>query len=172
MVNLKLLTFLTLLFGSISANAGWLSSNTDSWRVTTVSSTGPLLAVDLPNSNGKRRSVFVAFEYARQCDPIFSYGEQIGNSLGKPVSQAALTKSKIGINLNGSFYTWYAAITKYEKGYEAGFGIQNDLLQQLLINVSSLSYVTPYGEVVDLPTKNFSQGFLKAIEICRKKVKN
>ena len=114
--------------------------------------------------------MFVAIEYARTCDPIFSYTEITGNVLGTPMSQTLLKDTKLGIVLNGEFHTWHAAQTKYANGYEAAFGVQNELLLQLLINVDSLSYVTPAGENIPLPTANFSRGLQLAIDYCRNRV--
>ena len=148
------------------------SANTSgAWRLDTKGSSGPLVQVDLVDARGKRRTVFVAVEYARRCDPIFSYTEITGNSLGAPTSQAILKDSKIGIILNGKFYTWNAARATYVNGYEAGFGVPNELALQLLANVDSLAYVTPPGEAIPLPTANFQQGLQAAIDFCRKRVK-
>ena len=129
------------------------------------------MQTDLPDAKGKRRIVFVAVEYARQCDPIFSYTEITGNGLGTPMSQALLRDTRIGVVLNGKFYTWHAAKTTYSNGYEAGFGVPNELLLQLLTNVDSLAYVTPPGEAIPLPTTNFQQTLQAAINVCRKRAK-
>jgi hypothetical protein len=113
----------------------------------------------------------VVFEYARRCDPIFSIIEVTGSKLGAPVSQYALRDSKIGILLNGRFYTWHAAMTKYANGYEAGFGVTNDLLLQLLIDVDTLVFVTPSGERVPLPTTGLRDAIQGAVDVCKKRVK-
>lgn len=141
------------------------------WRLDTTGAAGPVAQVALPDVKGKRRTAFVAVEYARTCDPIFSFIEITGRTLGAPVSQSVLKDSKIGIVLNGEFYTWHAARTNYANGYEAGFGIPNDLALQLLTNVDSLEFVTPSGEKIRLPSENFSKVFQSAIEFCRKRVK-
>lgn len=141
------------------------------WRLDARGASGPLVQTDLPDVKGKRRTIFVAVEYARQCDPIFSYVEINGNGLGAPTSQALLKDTKIGVVLNGKFYTWHAAKTSYVNGYEAGFGVPNELLLQLLTNVNSLSFVTPPGEIIPLPTVNFQQTLQSAISVCRKQVR-
>ena len=141
------------------------------WRLDTRGASGPLVQTELPDAKGKRRTVFVAVEYARQCDPLFSYTEITGNGLGATVSQAVLKDSKIGLILNGQFYTWHAAKTTYVNCYEAGFGVPNDLLLQLLTNVDSLAYVTPPGETISMSTANFQQALQAAINFCRKRVK-
>ena len=64
----------------------------------------------------------------------------------------------------------HAAKTNYSNGYEVSFGIEKDLLLQLLTNVNSLVYVTPFGEKITLPTDNFQKSILSAIEVCRKRV--
>lgn len=148
-----------------------VAGSSDSWRLDTKGASGPLVQTDLADAKGKRRTVFVAVEYARQCDPIFSYTEITGNELGSPTSQALLKDSKIGVVLNGKFYTWHAARTNYVNGYEAGFGVPNELVLQLLTNVDSLAYVTPPGEAITLPTSNFQQALQSAINFCRKRVK-
>jgi hypothetical protein len=141
------------------------------WRLDTRGASGPLVQTDLADAKGKTRTVFVAVEYARQCDPIFFYTEITGNGLGAPTSQALLTDSKIGVILNGKFYTWHAAKTTYANGYEAGFGVPNELLLQLLTNVDSLAYVTPPGETIPMSTANFQQALQAAINFCRKRLK-
>lgn len=168
MFNFKMLVFPAIFLISINANASY----TDAWRLQTQASSGPLLQVDMPNSNGKKRAVFIAFEYERQCDPIFSYAELYkGNSFGTPLSRKVLKGSKIGIILNGHFYTSDSGIIKYDNGYEAAFAIPNNLVLNLLVNMDSLSYVSPTGEVMPLPKENFQQGFLKAIDVCKSRIK-
>lgn len=141
-----------------------------SWRVDTRGARGPIAQVALPDAANKRRTAFLAFEYARRCDPIFSFAEITGNRLGTPISQSMLNDSKIGVMLNGKFYTWHAAMTKYDNGYEAGFGVTNEVLLQLLVNLDSLEYVTPSGERVRMPTTGFRESVQSAIDVCRKRV--
>ena len=141
-----------------------------SWRVDSRGANGPLAQVALPDAGTKRRTAFVVFEYARRCDPIFSFAEVIGRRLGSPISQSVLNDSKIGVVLNGKFHTWHAAMTKYDNGYEAGFAVTNDLLLQFLVNLDSFEYVTPYGERVRLPTTGFRESVQSAIDYCRKRV--
>jgi hypothetical protein len=142
-----------------------------SWQADSRSAAGPVAQVALPDSGNKRRTAFIAFEFARSCDPIFSFVEITGSRLGTPVSQSVLKDSKIGVLLNGTFYTWHAAMTKYDNGYEAGFGVTNELLLQFLVNLDSLVYVTPGGERVALPTAGFRQAVQSAIDVCRKRVR-
>lgn len=141
------------------------------WQADTRSAAGPIAQVALPDAGNKRRTAFIAFEFARNCDPIFSYVEVTGSRLGTPISQSVLSDSKIGVLFNGKFHTWHAAITKYDNGYEAGFGVSNELLLQFLVNLNSLAYVTPVGERVPLPTTGFRQAVQSAIDVCRKRVR-
>ena len=140
------------------------------WRVNTKAAAGPFAQIDLGVSNGKGRASIVAFEYARQCDPMFSFIETTGTVLGAPTSQSVLTGTKIGVVVNGQFYTWHAAVTKYENGYEAAFGITNELFDRLVGKVDSLIYVTPKGERVSLPTNGFLQSIQSALDNCAKKL--
>lgn len=165
--SLALFALLMVPFVVARVNATTLGS----WRLDTRGGSGPLVQMDLPDAKGKRRTAFVAVEYARRCDPIFSYTEITGNTLGAPASQALLKNSKIGVVLNGNFYTWHAVRTTYTNGYEAGFGVPNELLLQLLTNVDSLVHVTPLGESIPLPTSNFQQALQAAINFCRKQGK-
>lgn len=142
-----------------------------SWRVDKRGATGPVAQVALPDAGNKRRTAFIAFEFARSCDPIFSFAEITGARLGTPISQSILKDSKIGVLLNGAFYTWHAAITKYDNGYEAGFGVTNELFLQLLVNLDSFAYVTPMGERVPLPTAGFREAVQAAMDVCRRRVK-
>ena len=142
-----------------------------SWRADTRAAAGPIAQVALPDVGSKRRTAFIAFEFARSCDPIFSFLEITGSRLGAPVGQSVLKNSKIGVVLNGKFHTWHAAMTNYENGYEAGFGVTNELLLQFLVNLDSLAYVTPVGEHVPLPTAGFREAVQAAVDVCRKRVR-
>lgn len=141
------------------------------WRTNSGADAGPLTQLDLPDAMGKRRLVLIAFEYARRCDPIFSFAEFTGSRLGAPKSQSRLSGTKIGVVFNGNFYTWHSVKTVYENGYEAGFGMPNDLVMEMLIKVNSLEYVTPSGERIPLSTNNFDRAFRTAIDQCRSRVK-
>mgnify|MGYP001551785331 CR=1 FL=1 len=141
------------------------------WLVRTSGASGPVTQVALPDSRGRKRTVFIALEYARQCDPLFSFIEISGDRLGTPISQEVLTGSKIGIFLNGKFYTWHATKTTYNNGFEAALGIQNELALQLLVNVDTRKGVTPDGERIPLPVGNFSQSFQSAVEACRRRLR-
>ncbi len=159
MVFILLLSASSLAFGQ-----------TGQWRVVTHGQSGPVVQTDLPDSNGKRRTAFIAIEYARQCDPIFSFIEIQGNSLGSPVSQTVLRGSKIGVILNGKFHTWHAGKISYSNGYEASFGIENELVRQLLAGVSTLIYVTPSGEQIPLNVANLPAALRTGLEFCKKKI--
>lgn len=165
----KLISLTMMMVMAVACSGG--TNPTKAWRLVTKSASGPLVQIDLPDAKGKRRTVFVAVEYARACDPIFSYTEIAGKVLGAPTSQSVLHDSKIGVLLNGTFYTWGAAQTKYVNGHESAFGIQDELLLKLLSHVESLAYVTPLGEPIPLPTSNFSQALQSAIDLCRTRVK-
>jgi hypothetical protein len=139
------------------------------WRLDTRGATGPIAQVALADSGAKHRSSFIAFEYARKCDPIFSFAEITGSRLGTAVGQSGLNGTKIGVIVNGKFHTWNAAMTKYDNGYEAGFGITNELFDQLTGKVDSLVYVTPDGERVPMPTGGFRQAVQSAFDTCTKR---
>jgi hypothetical protein len=94
-----------------------------------------------------------------------------GTKLGSPVSQSVLNGTKIGAVANGKFHTWHAAITKYDNGYEAGFGVTNELFDVLTGNVDSLVYVTPDGERVPLPVTGLRQSVQSAFAACAKRFK-
>lgn len=141
------------------------------WRSDTRSAAGPIAQIALPDVGNKHRTAFVAFEFARSCNPTFSFAEITGSRFGTPIRQSVLEGSKIGVLLNGKFYTWHAAITHYDNGYEAGFGVTNELLLQFLVNLDTLVYVTPVGERVPLPTASFREAVQAAVDVCRKRVK-
>ena len=140
-----------------------------SWKLDARGETGPVAQVALADSGTKRRTSFVAFEYARKCDPIFSFAEITGSRLGKPLGLTALSGTKIGVIVNGKFHTWNAAMTKYDNGYEAGFGITNDFFDVLTGKVESLFYVTPDGERVAMPISGFRQAIQSAFDACAKR---
>lgn len=141
------------------------------WTVDSRGAAGPIAQVVLKDAGAKRRTSFIAFEYARKCDPIFSFIEITGQRLGNPIGQSILNGSKIGAVVNGQFHTWHAATTKYDNGYEAGFGVTNELFYAFTGKVSSLVYVTPDGERIAMPTTGFSQAVQSAFDICAKRFK-
>lgn len=143
----------------------------DAWRVDTRGTTGPIAQAALADSDAKRRTSFIVFEYARRCDPIFSFAEINGSRLGSPIAQSALTGTKIGVFVNGKFHTWNAAMTKYDNGYEAGFGVTNELFDLLVGKVDSLVFVKPDGERVPMPTNGFRQSVQSAFDICARRFK-
>lgn len=159
---------LQLIAGTMAFVAASAAQAQGTWRLDTRGATGPIAQVALADSGAKRRSSFVAFEYARRCDPIFSFAEITGTRLGKAVGQSLLNGTKIGVVINGKFYTGNAATTKYDNGYEAGFGITNDLFEILAGKIESLVYVTPDGERVQMPTAGFRQAIQSAFDTCAK----
>ena len=139
------------------------------WRLDTRSATGPIAQVALPDSGAKHRSSFISFEYERKCDPIFSFVEIKGSRLGTAVSQSVASGTKIGVVVNGKFHTWNAAMTKYDNGYEVGFGITNELFDVLTGKVDSLVYVTPDGERISMPVGGLRQAVQSAFDTCAKR---
>lgn len=157
--------------GLLAVSLALSASAQGTWRLDARSATGPIAQVALPDSAGKSRSSFIAFEYARKCDPILSFAEITGSRLGTAISQSVLTGTKIGVVVNGDFHTWHAATTKYDNGYEAGFGVTNELFDVLTGKVDSLAYVTPDGERVPMPTGGFRQAVQSAFDTCAKRFK-
>ena len=107
--------------------------------------------------------------FLRRCDSIFSFAEITGSSLGRPVGQSVLNVTMIGVVVNGKFYTWNAAMTRYDNGYEAGFGITNELFEVLTGKIESLFYVTPDGDRVSMPIGGFRQAIQSAFDTCAKR---
>lgn len=155
---------LLLAFASMTAHA-------QSWTIDTRGASGPLVQIALPYQGGKARTAFIALEYARNCDPIFSFAEISGAKIGSPVSQTTLNGTKIGIVLNGNFHTWHAAKTTYTNGYEVGLGITNDLALQLLINVQTIYFLTPEGERIQLQAAGLSKALQAGIEYCKQRIR-
>ncbi len=134
------------------------------WQVDIRSPAGPVAGVPLPSAGGKQRIAIVAFEYERRCDPVFSIIEMTGPKLGQPLAQTVLAGSKIGIVLNGKFHTWHAATRKYANGYEAGFGVTNDVFAKLTGDVGSLTFVAPEGDHYPLPIAGLRQSLQGAVK--------
>jgi hypothetical protein len=159
---IALLSVVLVVMGlSVDANAQ------SPWRVDKAATAGPLAQTGLSPANGRTRTVFVSFEYARKCDPVFSIIEWTGARLGTPIRRELLRNSKIGLYFNGQFHTSHAGLITYDNGYEAGFSISNDLLLGLLINLNSMSFVTPTGERIPLPLTGFRDALHTAMDICR-----
>lgn len=168
-MNSTRLLRLQIVTGTATALVALGAHSQGTWRLDTRGATGPIAQVALTDSGAKRRSSFIAFEYARRCDPIFLFAEITGSRLGKPVGQSVISGTKIGVIVNGRFHTWHAAMTKYDNGYEVGFGITNNLFELLTGRVDSLIYVTPGGEQVLMPTTGFRQAVQSAFDTCVKR---
>lgn len=163
----------TILRFQLQAIVGWVllvsAQGADAqaaWRLDTRGAAGPIAQVALASSGGKQRTSFIVFEYARNCDPIFSFAEFTGSRLGPAVSQSVLNGTKIGVVVNGQFHTWHAAMTTYGNGYEVGFGIPNELFNLLRGQVYSLVYVTPDGERIPMPVGGFGYAVQSALDTC------
>lgn len=155
--------------GFLVAVSAFCAQAQGTWKLDTRAETGPIAQIALPDSGAKRRSSFIAFEYARRCDPIFSFVEINGSRLGTAIGQSVLSGSKIGVVLNGKYHTWNAAMTKYDNGYEFGFGVTNELFDLLTGQVDTLVYVTADGERVPMPTGGFRQAVQSAFDTCAKR---
>ena len=157
--------------GSVIAIAALCASAQGSWKLDSRGAAGPIAQIALADSGVKHRTSFIAFEYSRKCDPVFSFVEITGSRLGNPVDQTVLNGTKIGVLVNGKFWAWSAAMTKYDNGYEAGFGVTSELFDVLTGRVDSLVYVTPNGEQVSMPTVGLRQAVQSAFDTCAKRFK-
>lgn len=149
----------------LSGNA-W-AQNT--WQTDTRGASGPVAMVRLPGG-GKTRVSMIAFEYLRRCDPIFSYAEFEGNRFGAPIGQERAPSA--GGSVNGKRYSGPAAKTTYSNGFEIGFAVPNDMAMSLVFDdVRSLTFVTPTGAEVAVPTGGLKNAVDAALEHCTSRVK-
>lgn len=160
----SLLLFLTLVSASAMAQQTWVAD--------VSSNSGPVAIVELPSKGGKTRLAMIAFEYARQCDPLFAYTEMQGRKLGDPEKQSRLPPSRIGGAINGKYYSGsaVAAATIYSNGIEVAFGMPNDMAMSLAFDtVKSISFTTPVGKEIPLPTAGLKKAVESALDICTQK---
>lgn len=144
-----------------------------SWSIDSRSSTGPVALIELPSDGGKSRLAMIAFEYARKCDPLFTYVEMHGRKLGTPEKQSRLPPSSIGGSINGKRYSGSsaAAITVYSNGIEVGFGMPDDMAMTLAFEaVNSISFTTPAGKEIPLPIAGLKKAIESAVDTCTQKV--
>ena len=123
--------------------------------------------VQLPDASGKSRLSMIVFEYARKCDPLFSYVEMIGRKFGTPEKQSLLPPSSIGGRVNGKYYTGRAAATIYSNGLEVGFGMPDEMAFAIAFDeIKTLSFITPAGKEMSIPTNGLRSAIDAALEVC------
>lgn len=143
------------------------------WAINTSGPAGPLAYVRMGSSGNLHTSIFIVFEYKRQCDPIFSYMEfssPIGAPLGAPTNAYRIDNSNVGVIHNGTFYTWYTAKIHYSKGFEVGFGVTLELWKALTGPTTSLSYVREDRKQFQLPISGLREKLLQAMNYCLQRV--
>lgn len=150
-----------------------ISMAQQTWVAESRSSSGPVARVELPSENGKSRLALIAFEYARKCDPLFTYVEMQGRKFGVPEKQSRLPPSSIGGAINGKRYSGSAAsaITVYSNGIEVGFSMTDEMAMALAFDaINSISFTTPAGKEIPLPTTGLKKAVESALDACTKKV--
>lgn len=143
------------------------------WGTDTRNSSGPVARIELPSDGAKSRLALIAFEYARKCDPLFTYVEMQGRKFGVPEKQSRLPPSSIGGAINGKRYSGSAAsaITVYSNGIEVGFSMPDEMAMALAFDaINSISFTTPAGKEIPLPTTDLKKAVESALDACTKKV--
>lgn len=142
-----------------------------SWTMDARSPAGPVAMVELPKESENSRLSMIAFEFARKCDPIFSYIEMKGRKFGAPEKQTRLPKTSIGSRVNGKHYTGVAVATIYSNGIEVGFGVPDEMAFAIAFDeIRSLSFITPAGKEISVTTKGFRSAVDAALNVCTSRV--
>lgn len=161
---MKQLIFLTFCASSALAQAQ------GTWVANLDGKAGPSAIVELTSQKGETRLVSITFEYARKCDPGFSHLLMQGRSLSKPESQRLLPSSHIGGILNGKRYTGPAVLTLYSNAVDTEFAMPYDMAKTIAFEqIGSISFVTPKGDEVRLPTVGLRAALDLALDACQKK---
>lgn len=142
------------------------------WQADLSSYVGPVARVGLPSEAATSRLVLIAFEYATQCNPLFTYVELQGPKFGVAEKQSSLPPSSIGGAINGKRYAGNsAAMTLYSNGIEVGFAMPDEMAMALASDpITSISFTTPAGKEIPLPTTGLSKAAAQALDACTKKV--
>ncbi|EHN65081.1 MULTISPECIES: hypothetical protein [Comamonas] len=142
------------------------------WQADLSSYVGPVARVGLPSEGATSRLVLIAFEYATQCNPLFTYVELQGPKFGVAEKQSSLPPSSIGGAINDKRYSGNsAAMTLYSNGIEVGFAMPDEMAMTLASDpITSISFTTPTGKEIPLPTAGLSNAAAKALDACTKKV--
>lgn len=163
--NIKLIFAATAMTAAIGAHAQ------NAWRMDKKGAAGPVAVVDLPTEGGNTRVAMLAYEYKRRCEPLFTYAEIKGRKFGAGEKQMALPSGHAFGNVNGTRYTGPGAISVYANAVEVGFGMPNDMTLAVTFGkVTSLSFVTPSGKEVLIPTRGLAEAAGAAFEACAQKV--
>ncbi|WKL16539.1 hypothetical protein QYQ99_03010 [Comamonas testosteroni] len=164
-LNIKLVLAATVLIATVGAHAQ------SSWRMDKKGAAGPVAVLDLPAEGGNNRVAMLAYEYARRCSPLFTYAEIKGRQFGAGEKQMALPSGRAFGSVNGNRYTGPGAVSVYANAVEVGFGMPQDMAQIVTFGkVTSLSFVTPAGKEVSIPTRGLSEAAGAAFEACAQRV--
>lgn len=163
--NIKLILAATVLTAAVGAHAQ------SAWRVDKKGAAGPVAVFDLPTEGEKNRVAMFSYEYQRRCDPLFTYAEIRGRRFGAGEKQMALPSGRAFGNVNGTKYTGPGAVSVYTNAVEVGFAMPNDMALAVTFDkITSLSFVTPSGKEVPIPTRGLLEAAGTAFEACAKKV--
>ena len=142
------------------------------WQADSSGYAGPVARVGLPSEGATSRLVLIAFEYATQCNPLFTYVEIQGQRFGVVEKQSPLPPSSIGGAINDKRYSGNsaAAVTLYSNGFEVGFAMPDEMAMALTSDpITSISFTTPAGKEIPLPTAGLSKAAAAAQDACTKK---
>lgn len=141
------------------------------WQADTSGYAGPVARIGLPSEGSTSRLILIAFEYATQCNPLFTYVEIQGPKFGVAEKQSSLPPSSIGGAINDKRYSGNsAAMTIYSNGIEVGFAMPDEMAMALASDpITSISFTTPTGKEIPLPTAGLSKAAATAQDACTKK---
>lgn len=158
---------LTTALCSVSA----IAAAEPAWRMDARGAAGPVAMVELPPQKGANRVAMLTFEYERRCDPLLTYATMKGRKFGAPEKQGRLPDSRLAGAVNGKKFSGPGAFTLYSNGLEIGLGVPNEMALIVLDEeVTSLSFTTPTGEEVPLPTRGLRKSADAAFKVCAQKV--
>lgn len=107
-----------------------------------------------------------AFEYIRNCDPIFSMLQLRETDLGTLLNKSAFLPNEALLIVNYTSYTWHGAEAQYRNGTEIGIGITKEAWNALLNHPKSISFTDRRGFNYVVPIQGISNALVNAAQRC------
>jgi len=151
------LALILLLFSlSFSAKASNWAVETHQWGVAVIAKV-PI---------NSKRIFAINFEYARNCDPLFSSYTAWQGRMGSAQSISAFPPNTAFLKINQSLFTFNGAIAKYPTTTEVSMVITNEAWNVLVRNPNSLVFYETNRSGFTVPTFGLSSAISRGLQLC------
>jgi hypothetical protein len=127
---------------------------------------GPIAVLNLTPGRG----YLFAFEYERNCSPLFGQLNYSSLPLGSMVSRRELPYGAIRFVANGTEFTWYGGEISYTNAREMSVGVTTEAWTALQ-TTRDIEFITPDGRSESVPAGNLKQALSAAFSACSQAVR-